>query len=139
MNQPEFKQINKMKEELIKELNYQIKEFGNGVIPLFLNKEQAEFLLQALSQSEDINIKQIAEDFYGTCENDITIEQYVQVFQDAYTAFNERGLFNSQSEGESIIKEIERRLLIVKSEPNGIVRETMLDDLLINLTPPQTK
>lgn len=45
----------------------------------------------------------------------------------------------SQSEGESVIKEIERRLLIVKSEPNGIVRETMLDDLLINLTPPQTK
>lgn len=44
-----------------------------------------------------------------------------------------------QSEAESTIKEIERRLLIIKSEPNGIVRETMLDDLLINLTPPQTK
>lgn len=84
-----------MKEKLIEK----IKDYVNGYV-LNLNKDEVNYLLQALSQSEDINIKQIAEDFYGTCENDITIEQYVQVFQDAYTAFSERGLFNSQSEGE---------------------------------------
>jgi hypothetical protein len=58
---------------------------------------------------------------------------YAEAENNAYTN-DYYGYYNGAKQmGNAILNEIQRRQLLIKSEPDGIVRETMINNLLLDI------
>ena len=58
---------------------------------------------------------------------------YAESENNAYTN-DYNGYYNGAKKmGNAILNEIQRRQLLIKSEPDGIVRETMINNLLLDI------
>jgi hypothetical protein len=73
-------------------------------------------------------IEEVASE-YANKELNKELTSKVGNFYGFYSSFKE----GAKWQAERMLKELQLRLVIIKSEPDGLVRETMINNLLIDL------